>query len=556
MSNNIKLNKTVSDVIDINKFDKSKINIVKSGTGSGKSWYFLNKLHKDLGITKEQIIFITSRTITKEQQFKDYKDTILLNCYDQVYGYLFNLDRDFGVIEGYTNKTPIITYNSFYNLIDKIEQHKLLNKISCVILDEFHSIFSDATFNKEMQNSLNLILELLQEGNTWIFAGTGTDDDLKYYDEIKDKLNYVLSKPIFPYKVENIHFVKSTSLLDKVINGLEGKTLCMLYSRDRVLKYKEKYSNSGALISVHREEFKQNKEMQELYDYIIENKTLPEDVNIVFCTSMAREGYEFKSESNIENIIIESSDPVMIKQFVGRCRTNIKNLYIVNSYYYNNIATKTEAQKEHNREFLEYINNKSGKYLFHLKDIRMYENRKYIHKITFDNIKTEFFTYIIDNWTNKVIYTKEQKDEIKNYAFELGIKYTQTNNLHTFNSLVALLEENNFTFIFKGETVDTNNLKLKKYITEEIKKETIRPYIINLHESCFKEYLSNLVNQSLDKEQQQELKRICNLYFDLDKEINQVNKLNVYLKKLGYEIIVIRPRIEGKQITHWKLIKL
>lgn len=49
---------------------------------------------------------------------------------------------------------------------------------------------------------------------------------------------------------------------------------------------------------------------------------------------------------------------------------------------------------------------------------------------------------------------------------------------------------------------------------------------------------------------------MCNLYFHLDKEINQRNKLNEYLVKLGYEIIVIRPRENKKQITYWKLIEV
>ena len=93
---------TVSKLIDISRIDKSKINFVEAGTGTGKTFWALKTLPSQLkNIRPEQILFVTSRSITKYQQLIDeeYEDVVRgldndsqlgLNNYSDFYYALMN----------------------------------------------------------------------------------------------------------------------------------------------------------------------------------------------------------------------------------------------------------------------------------------------------------------------------------------------------------------------------------------------------------------------------------------------------------------------------------
>lgn len=556
MSNNIQLNKTVSDVIDINKFDKSKINIVKSGTGSGKSYYFLNKLHNDLNIELSDILFITSRNITKEQQAKSYPNTVLLKNVRDINR--FNRTKD---------KTPIITYNLYANHLDIIKSEEF----KVIVLDEIHAIFSD-TYNESMSIAFNEAIQQLNRA--YVFGATATTEGLEYEEKLKGKLNYVLNEAIYPYKIKNIHIVYSQSFLDSILTEIEGNTICMLYSAKDVIK-RMKNKNCTGLISKSNNLF--TDEMQEVYNYVVENKVFPEGVNIMYFTSMGREGFEFNKETNIKNVIVQSSDIIAIKQFVGRYRGHIENLYILNSYCYNNCTEKNEQQELNNQEFrnLLYKSNKPETMkairLFNPNEIRRgkkrnsYEYFKYFLDITTDDTKIyyqdfkkvedQFCNYVTDQLLNKVIYTKEQKQEIVNYAYEIGLRYTKNKNKHNFKSLMKLLETKGFNFVMEGKQIRVTNKKLQKYITEEIKEERITPTVITLGNNQYIEYLENIKGLKLNKEDQLELLKVSNQYFNLDKDIKTIGKLNDQLLSLGYKLEADTIGRADNRTTVWILQK-
>lgn len=556
MSNNIQLNKTVSDVIDINKFDKSKINIVKSGTGSGKSWYFLNKLHKDLNIELSDILFITSRNITKEQQAKSYPNTVLLK----------NV-RDINRFNKTKEKTPIITYNLYANHLDIIKSEEF----KVIVLDEIHAIFSD-TYNESMPVAFNEAIQQLNRA--YVFGATATTEGLEYEEKLKGKLNYVLNEAIYPYKIKNIHIVYSQAFLDSILNEIEGNTICMLYSAKDVIK-RMKNKNSTGLISKSNDLF--TDEMQETYNYVVENKVFPEGINIMYFTSMGREGFEFNKETNIKNVIVQSSDIISVKQFVGRYRGHIDHLYIVNSYLYNNSDKKNEQQEVNKKEFLnllyksdrietmEYIRKFDYNTIKRGRKRNAYEYFKYFIDITtddtkiyykdFEQVEDLFCNYITDQLLNKVIYTKEQKKEVVDFAFSIGIRYTKNNHKHNFESLMKLLERKGFNFVMKGKQIRVTNKKLQKYITEEIKEERITPTIITSSNNQYIEYLEDIKGLNLTKEDQLELLKVSNQYFNTSEEIKTISKLNDKLLSLGYVIKTDRIGRADSRTTVWILQK-
>ena len=74
-----------------------------------------------------------------------------------------------------------------------------------------------------------------------------------------------------------------------------------------------------------------------------------------------------------------------------------------------------------------------------------------------------FIEYIRNNWTNKLIYTKDQKDEIISYAHDLGIRKTNKHKV-TFNYLVSLIEESGIEVEKSRKYIDGKQYRVIKFL--------------------------------------------------------------------------------------------
>ncbi len=130
--------KFVNEIVDVRDFKKEELNLIVSGTGTGKSYWALEYLIKDLhkqgiDVKQSEIYFVTSRRITADQQAEGYK-----NCAAKLHtGHIFN---GAGFTEEY-NEIPIMTYSQFAYLID---ENKVFAKY--VIFDEIHSVVIDSLY--------------------------------------------------------------------------------------------------------------------------------------------------------------------------------------------------------------------------------------------------------------------------------------------------------------------------------------------------------------------------------------------------------------------------
>lgn len=482
---------TVSNLIDISRIDKSKINLIVAGTGSGKSHYALRKLPDDLNIKPEEILLITSRSITKGQHLDSYCDVarpLDISCIDNYYEALEPIKWTFRSKEReeYDNRMAdteryihILTYNQFENTL---EDDLIMRNIKLIVLDEIHAIFSDCMYIKAMGKVLINIEKMINKGII-ILGMTATDDDMN--EVFKRKCNYLLDKPFFPNKItDSFVMVKSKTYVPNIIENLDGNTLCMVYSSKYAVKLADKYPNAKAIVSKNNENKLRTKEMDNLEDHIVKYKMLPDDCNILIGTSCIREGFEFKEEANIKNVIIYSGDPVTIKQFVGRYRGNVKNVYIVYEGFYNTPKAKesmTKPQQTHFEEFKNAMFTDKKGWFNYFSDIVVKNNQSIIKWIGQNDIEQMFIDYICENWIDRLIYTREHKKEIVSYAHSIGLAYKpDKKNRHNFLSLMKLIQYD-FEFLAKGEELGVGNELIQKYIHNEvIDKKKIQPYIIHI----------------------------------------------------------------------------
>lgn len=552
VNNRVNTDITVSNLIDITKLDPTKINLLVSGTGTGKTHFALRALSQKLNtnlpdnlkhlqnIKREEILLITSRKITEEQQGDNYNDVAYNLNYKRIdkrsnstfFSTYIDLLDDNGTYIGTVkdriyslkDKTPITNYNFFNENFDD----ELLSKLKIIILDEFHALFSDANYNIYMDKVYDDLDNLINKG-ILIIGMTATDDDIP---QRKSKFNYLLDEPFYKYKITNsFNIVKRKTYAENIIKNLEGKTLIMCFSVEECIRLTNKIPNSRALVS--RQNKNRTSKMNNLEKYIIRNKTLPTHVKNLFTTSMAREGFEFTDKTNIKNVVIYNSDPVTIKQFVGRFRGNIENLYIVyepllNIDKINNQLTK--QQRKHHEEFKRLIYKNDYTWSKRFSCIIDKDKFNSINYIDEGVVEQQFLDYMIENWCGKPIYTKEQKQEIVDYAYNLGIKYTTSNHKHNFNSLIKIIKtEEDLKFIHSGNPIRQGN-------------KIIRPYLFRLKESI-EDYLNGLLDKRLHKEEQEEIKQRLNC--------KQVNKINEKIKQYNLSIESKKVKEKGKTIQVW-----
>lgn len=465
--------KFVNEIVDVRDFKKEELNLIVSGTGTGKSYWALEYLIKDLhkqgiDVKQSEIYFVTSRRITADQQAEGYK-----NCAAKLHtGHIFN---GAGFTEEY-NEIPIMTYSQFAYLID---ENKVFAKY--VIFDEIHSVVIDSSYQQCMKTIKDYIM---MDKETIKIAMTATDFVVKE-NNFNIKINKLIDKVNNRFEVEDELILTYQRNLHLLLNESENKSIVMVntmkqaeYLQNRLTK------NSAILCSKYSQHF--TKDMEDMYDYIKNNKAIPDEIDVLICTTCGREGFEIKN-SIVENVVVYGADAINIIQFLGRYRGNAKRLILVNDFFRaTGKANIDKMLEDMNKEYYNMYNlvgtrltyKVSNYYVKYLR-YSLGENIK-VSKYTDDDAFMLFLSWINENWTERLIYTKEHKKEITDKALEFGLRKPDRKK-HTFQSLMSKIKDDakEFTFAIEGKMIRKNNNLIEQYRgLEEIESDTIRPYIL------------------------------------------------------------------------------
>lgn len=108
---------------------------------------------------------------------------------------------------------------------------------------------------------------------------------------------------------------------------LQGKTIVMGDSRDRMAKMAAEVPNSAVLISQHANGYTQ--QMERVRETIVREGVLGPKVDVLFATTTMREGVTLRPESGVRNVVTFLPDELHVSQFLGRCRFDVENLVVV-----------------------------------------------------------------------------------------------------------------------------------------------------------------------------------------------------------------------------------
>lgn len=333
------MKKHLKDVLNFEKDVKPyKIVQINAGVGAGKSSWIES-------IDNQRILLITSRAITANVQAERFgagrwitKDDMMLMRFKSSKGKTYKYIVTNAVIERYAKE--------IYDVRD--EKTYLWDYFDLIILDEAHSLITDASFSDAPFHVYDFMYQAEYRGTCHLIFMTGTPDPIenifapktvnggeyKKYDFFNDCISVVPRKvTLFPYcKIAGklfdeliggkriIYFANTISGIKKIYNQLTS--LGVAESIMGVTFAPGNSSGKNDFRELHGED------AEYLQDYIRKNEAIPQEIQILLTTSVNREGVNI-NDDDIDEMFAESSERTELIQMAGRVRKGVQELFVL-----------------------------------------------------------------------------------------------------------------------------------------------------------------------------------------------------------------------------------
>ena len=336
----------LSNVIDYKKhIVPYRLIELVSGVGSGKNYWVENILMK-----KQRVLLITSRKSKVEETIERVGVDNCLNLSireQKTIMYLFENDTRYGSC--ICNPWQIEYYMKDKYISGDYRTY-LWNFFDIIVVDEAHSLATDAIFCNAPFYLLDFIKAACRQSNKKIILMTATYEPIKNLIIEKNSKNYAFwdfteqCENIIPSKLE--YMTRETalkSILQKYKRDPNGKWHAVYFAtktkhiKNNIVPYliEEGIPEENIAVSfssVEAEEgfsdiLLQNKTRTE--NYLKTHEDIPDDIKVFITTSRNKEGINIKNDEFIWNIIIESHWIDEIQQMWGRVRSPINRFMLV-----------------------------------------------------------------------------------------------------------------------------------------------------------------------------------------------------------------------------------
>lgn len=329
---------------------------VISGVGSGKSYWAENELmqnHHVLLITsrKSKVEETQNRTgLRKKISWHTMNDMEIEQLISSEYNFEDNIICNNAHIEFYMKR--------MYSI--KEESKHLWNLFDIIVVDEAHSLVTDATFADSPFHVLSFLKAAYQKSNAKIILMTATPSpinelvtesfpDCNYVDLMSECVNVSperIKLGSYDIEINNI----CTLYKNKVLKGEKAHVIYFANHLENIKKTTERLIDAGIpeesiAISFSDKRKKEpdkesvgfNKSMLERKEYvekyISENEDLPPEIFIFITTSRNKEGINLRNDDYKWFMITESHYIDDIKQMWGRARSGLVEFEIVHDIY-------------------------------------------------------------------------------------------------------------------------------------------------------------------------------------------------------------------------------
>ena len=351
---------------------------IYAGVGSGKTQLACNMIlgNKEKGIPEQTVLLITSRRSTVKATLEQTKDKAVSRAkafgnlpgdaewykedYDEYDQYVRIIKENEDLLLGDSrihNKSVVCTNAHIEQYFKKeyepaVHATHLWEQFDTIIVDEVHSLITDATYQSAPFYVLELINEFLQRYTKHTIQNrekkrlilmTGTPEPLEKLQIVPfdDKLSVTYD---FFDKCPNVQ-PKTVTVIDT--NSAITKLQTLLASNEKALYFcnhvmtKQLVRDSwkikdsvGIEVSFSSDEKKKiigkkaAEEIEKIDKFIAKNRRLRDDVHLFVTTSRNKEGINIENE-DIRYMFVESHFSDDVVQMAGRLRVGVENLYII-----------------------------------------------------------------------------------------------------------------------------------------------------------------------------------------------------------------------------------
>ena len=526
------------------KFKNNSLNIINSHAGSGKTNFifneFLNNTCNYVDCIKEpyindlgSILYICDTVMLKESVLNDNKDITKVLEKNDLKRVMDsnNLQKN--------NKIIVITYNSLGFLLKNESSRYIINKyFKCIIMDEIHNLFKyhyrykekENTFYNDLINNLNT---LIRNKNIITIGITATPFTMYYsmeqcgicawntlfnYNELQNIKRYKADEHIFCKYPINI--IKLMAVDPDNFKKYYNKGLIYTNTINIAKKYKQILLEGGLkaeyLCSLNSNKMNDTQKM--IRKFVIENKRLPDNIDILIINGAYETGWNLENDTN-----------------------EIQFIMIDTSYYNTQVQARNRVRHDISLLYTKEIVDKDG---------IPYEKDKYKNLQLFDEYK--IYNPVVEEFIDKSYINKKLTKEDKQYLVSTygSMPYNKSkatwqtfkNNLNKYNSALKVVT------CRKGTYIINKNDTLKDILKRGNKMN---------NDSELIKYLKSIETIPLDKDMRIEL--INKINCKVDGHLQKSNKkLNGYfvLNDIPFKIDSKRLTINNKQSTYWIVEKI
>lgn len=315
--------KYLSELVSLDMLQKDKLNIIKSPTGSGKTYFALNAIPNAVKSAYYNVVYLIDTVNGKEQILQNYNTTAYSLWWEHIIE-----DKSLHCCED--RRVVIMTYAKFGQLLEGNPTfHKNFDYIIC---DELPSLIKFQYFS-ERPNLHSVAREGLENAvrndNTTVIALSATPNLIRkhfhapFYDVPID--NSVIRR----YETRDI--INYTNL-EYLLSSLEPAEtgICYVSRITQMKKLEELARNLGfnpiSIWSIRNKDHAMNEQQLAVRKSILEDFIFPSEYNLLFINASSETSLKIKSP--VDYVIVHDNDYDTQVQVRGRVNSDLSKLYL------------------------------------------------------------------------------------------------------------------------------------------------------------------------------------------------------------------------------------
>lgn len=310
---------------------KDKLNIIKSPTGSGKTYFALTAIPSTVADPSHKIVYLIDTINGKQQILQNYNARPLYSLWEnEVEG--INFENDMFETN---NRIVIITYAKFGVFLTRNPDfHKNFEYIIC---DELHSLIKYQYFGHQ-PNLCTIAKSGLESAvrneNTTVIALSATPERIKrefktpYYELPID------ANEIIHYETQQVFHYTNLEYLLSTMNPSERGICYVPHIRSmKELEWfaRERGFKPVCIWSISNEKYPMTQEQRNVRETILSTFTIPDEYNLLILNASSETSLKIKSP--VGYVIIHSYENDTQVQVRGRVNNDLSRLYLPQTDY-------------------------------------------------------------------------------------------------------------------------------------------------------------------------------------------------------------------------------